>query len=332
MLWHVLYIVHMALKEEKVGLLRKVDLFSQLREYELDTIANFSEFITLKKGTPLFKPGDESMELFVVDRGRIGIISFDGVNDAVIAQIAPGESFGELDFLGKTGRNAAAFADEDSVVLRFPATGHRAEDIFLKHSFIFARVLYRLLATVSERIWNANRMIFDKTEWLHGLQKQLLCDKMTGLYNQIYLKEDFVNLLPRIGKSAALIMVKPDNFKEINDRFGHETGDAVLNLMAIFLQSELREDDIGVRYRGDEYAAIIPDVDRNGAIRRAEDIRAAFAGMDLAAMTGNSCIKIEVSIGIALYPDDADNSQTLVSVAHKKMFTARDNGGGLTVA
>ncbi len=322
----------MALKEEKVELLRKVDLFSQLREYELDTIANYSEFVTVKKGTPLFRPGEESFELYIVDSGRIGIIGFDGENDAVIAQIAPGESFGELDFLGKTGRNAAAFADEDSVVLRFPAAAYRAEEIFFRHSFIFARVLYRLLSTVSERIWNVNRLLFDKTDWLHGLHKQLLCDKMTGLYNQIYLKEDFVNLLPRIGKSTALIMVKPDNFKEINDMFGHETGDAVLNLMAIFLQSELREDDIGVRYRGDEYAAIIPDADRDESIRRAEDIRAAFAGMDLAAMTGNSDIKIEVSIGIALYPDDAENSSALVSMAHRRMFTARENGGGITVA
>jgi diguanylate cyclase (GGDEF)-like protein len=127
-------------------------------------------------------------------------------------------------------------------------------------------------------------------------------------------------------------MINPDYFKEINDRFGHETGDAVLNLMAIFLQSELMEDDIGVRYRGDEYAAIIPDADRSEAIKRAEDIRAAFTGMDLSAMTGAPDIKIEVSIGIAIYPDDADNSSELVSAAHRKMFTARENGGGITVA
>ncbi|HOP62394.1 MAG TPA: GGDEF domain-containing protein [Spirochaetota bacterium] len=322
----------MRLKDEKVELLRNVDIFSQLREYELDTIAKYSDFITLKKGEPLFRPGDESFELYVVGSGRIGIISFDGNSDAVIAQIAPGESLGELDFFGRTERNAAAFADEDSSLLRFPAAGHRAEEIFFRHSFIFAHVLYRLLSTVSERIWNVNRLLFGKTEWLKGLHRQLLCDKMTGLYNQIFLKEDFVNLLPGIGSSTALIMIKPDNFKEINDRFGHETGDAVLNLMAIFLQSELLEDDIGVRYRGDEYAAIIPDADRDDAIRRAEEIRAAFNGMDLSAMTGANDIKIQVSIGIAVYPDDADNSSSLVSAAHRKMFTARENGGGVTVA
>lgn len=322
----------MGLQEEKVELLRNVDIFSQLREYELDTIAKYSEFISLKKGEPLFRPGDESFELYVVDRGRIGIISVDGDSNAVIAQIAPGESFGELDFFGRTERTAAAFADEDSSLLRFPASGCRAEEIFFRHSFIFAHVLYRLMSTVSERIWNVNRLLFSKTEWLHGLHKQLLCDKMTGLYNQVFLKEDFVNLLPGIGNCTALIMIKPDNFKEINDRFGHETGDAVLNLMAIFLQSELMEDDIGVRYRGDEYAAIIPDADRSEAIKRAEDIRAAFTGMDLSAMTGAPDIKIEVSIGIAIYPDDADNSSELVSAAHRKMFTARENGGGITVA
>lgn len=321
----------MPFKEEKVELLRKVDLFSQLREYELDIIANYSEFINLKKGEPVFRPGDESGELYVVDRGRIGIISIEGESDAVIAQIAPGESFGELDFLGRTERNAAAFADEESILLRFPSAGHKADDIFIRHSFIFARLLYKLLETVSERIWNVNRLLYNKTGWLLDLHRQLLCDRMTGLYNQVYLKEDFVNLLPEIGKSAALLMIKPDNFKEINDRFGHEAGDSVLNLMAIFLQSELGEKDIGVRYRGDEYAAILPDTGRDMAARRAEDIRATFAAMDLSAITGSGDIKIGISIGIAIYPYDADNSSMLVSTAHKKMLTARDSGGGITV-
>jgi CRP-like cAMP-binding protein len=195
----------MGLQEEKVELLRNVDIFSQLREYELDTIAKYSEFISLKKGEPLFRPGDESFELYVVVWGRIGIISVVGYSNAVIAQIAPGESFGELDFFGRTERTAAAFADEDSSLLRFPASGCRAEEIFFRHSFIFAHVLYRLMSTVSERIWNVNRLLFSKTEWLHGLHKQLLCDKMTGLYNQVFLKEDFVNLLP--GSVNALLLL-----------------------------------------------------------------------------------------------------------------------------
>jgi len=170
-------------------------------------------------------------------------------------------------------------------------------------------------------------MLYDKTHWLQDLRKQLLCDKVTGLYNEVFLKEDFVNLLPEIGKNAALLMIKPDNFKEINDGFGHEAGDQVLNLMAIFLHSELRENDIGIRFRGDEYAAILIDTDRVNAAKTAEGLRSSFRNMDLSGITGPAGISIRISIGIAMYPDDTDNSTDLVKIAHEKMMTARSQGG-----
>ncbi|PKL18581.1 MAG: hypothetical protein CVV49_05165 [Spirochaetae bacterium HGW-Spirochaetae-5] len=316
----------MALREEKVELLRKVDLFSQLREYELDVIANYSDFFEIKKGQAIFSQGSPAHEMYVVGSGRVGIISFE-IDDARIAQITADESFGEFDFLGRINRSAAAFAEEDSVLLKFPAIKYSPDELFHEHPVIFARLLYSLLGVVSERIWNVNKMLYDKTHWLQDLRKQLLCDKMTGLYNQVFLKEDFVNMLPEIGKNAALLMIKPDNFKDINDGFGHEAGDQALNLMAIFLQSELRENDIGVRFRGDEYAAVLIDTDRDEALIRAIELRSTFYNMDLSGITGTADIKLTVSIGIAMYPEDTQCSADLVKIAHEKMMKARGNGG-----
>ncbi len=312
--------------DEKAELLRKVDLFSGLKEYELDVIAKYSKFIELKKGDPIFTNGSSANELFVVDRGRVGIISLEH-DDARIAQITAEESFGEFDFLGRRPRSAAAFAEEDSRLLMFPAIKYTPDELFHEHPVIFARLLYTLLGVVSERIWNVNKMLFDKTHWLQDLRRQLLCDKMTGLYNRIFLEEDFVNMLPQIGKCAVLLMVKPDNFKEINDSFGHEAGDQVLNLMAIFLQSELGEEDICVRYRGDEFAAILIDTDRNEAYDRAQSIRSTFKHMDLSGITGRDSVEIKVSTGIALYPEEVDNSKELVKIAYEKMMKARKSGG-----
>jgi len=314
------------MNEEKVELLRKVDIFSQLAEYELDIIADYSEYVKLKTGDAVFSHGAESNELFVVDRGRIGIIGFETDGKAMIAQIVGGESFGELDFLGRTPHNAGAFAEEDSMLLCFPGKSFRADDVFLKHPDIFARMLYKLLATISCRIWNVNKMLYGKTGWLLDLHKQLLSDKMTGLYNQTFLKEDFMNMLPDTGKNVSLVMIKPDNFKEVNDEYGHVAGDQVLNLMAIFLQSELGEDDIGVRYRGDEYAAILIDTDREQAVSKAAEIRRAFREMDISGITGSKKIIITTSMGIAVYPGDADNSADLVTIAHDRMYAARKTG------
>lgn len=319
-------LANMPFKDEKAELLRKVDIFSGLREYELDVIAKYSKFVEVMKGDAIFTNGSVASEMYVVDKGRVGIISIEN-EDARIAQIAAEESFGEFDFLGRKPRSAAAFAEEDSRLLKFPAIKYTPDELFHEHPVIFARLLYTLLSVVSERIWSVNKMLFDKTHWLQDLRKQLLCDKMTGLYNRIFLEEDFVNMLPGIGKCASLLMVKPDNFKQINDGFGHEAGDQVLNLMAIFLYSELREDDICVRYRGDEFAAILIDTGMDEAVQRAETLRATFLNMDLSGITGKQGVAIRVSTGIAMYPDEADNSRDLVKIAYDKMMIARTGGG-----
>lgn len=317
----------MALHDNKVELLRKIDIFSKLREYELDSIARYCEFKDFKKGQAIFSHGSPAEELFVLERGRVGIISLTSKEDVTIASIAPGESFGELDYLGRALRSAAAFAEEDSVVLVFPAAGYGSQGIFKDHPYISAHMLFRLFGVLAERIWRTNTLLYEKSNWLHELRKQLLCDKMTGLYNRTYLDDDFINMLPDPGSHAALLMIKPDNFKDINDGFGHEAGDQVLNLMAIFLQSELGEHDIGIRYRGDEYAAIIMHTDMAGAVHRAKEIGSTFNSMDISGIIGPGNVRIKVSIGIAMYPDHSDTSMGLVEIAHTKMFKARDAGG-----
>ncbi len=317
----------MAIHEEKVELLRKVDIFSRLREYELDIIARYSEFMDFERGRSVFKQGEPATEMYVVNTGRVGIISIEEDGDVFVAQIMPGESFGELDFFGRTPRSATSFTDERSVLLRFPSRAYPVDAIIREQTYLAARLMYGLLGTISERIWNVTSMLYDKTRWLHDLRKQLLCDKTTGLYNQTFLKEDFVKLLPDLGGSAALLMIKPDNFKAVNDRYGHEAGDHVLNLMAIFLQSELLERDIGVRYRGDEFAAILADTDRENAVRRAREISSAFRTMDMSGIIGPDELKIRVSMGIALYPQGSTDSAALVEIAHRKMLRARNSGG-----
>jgi len=324
----------MHLYDEIVELIRKSDIFSSLREYELDIIAHHSELLPYKKGDIVFTQETAADAMYVVHDGRIGIISVNGVDspdNVTIAQIVAGESFGELDFFGKTPRSASAMAENDSMLLRFPARRFNAEEIFADHPYISASLLYRLLGIISARILNVGALLGEKTQWIRDLKKQLLCDKMTGLYNQIYLKEDFIGFLPSTGKNVALLMIKPDNFKDVNDRFGHRAGDQVLNLMAIFLQSELGEDDIGIRYKGDEFAAVIIDVDREKAIARAKSIMTAYKTMDMSGITGTHELVIRGSIGISTYPDQASDSTSLVDSAYKKMYRARGAGGSRIV-
>jgi CRP-like cAMP-binding protein len=120
----------MAKREEKVELLRKVDIFSQLKEYELNVIANYSDFFEVKKGQAIFSQGSAANELYVVGSAAVGIISFE-MDDARIAQITSSESFGEFDFLGRTVRSAAAFVEEDTFLLKFPSIKFNLKQVLL---------------------------------------------------------------------------------------------------------------------------------------------------------------------------------------------------------
>lgn len=79
-------------------------------------------------------------------------------------------------------------------------------------------------------------------------------------------------------------MIKPDNFKLINDTYGHKAGDQTLRLLAIFLVSELGENDIGVRYGGDEFCILLPEADLQKAILIAVQIRNAVMNLDFSRL------------------------------------------------
>src|SRR5208337_1651084 len=101
-----------------------------------------------------------------------------------------------------------------------------------------------------------DRLISEKAPWIEDLKRQLLRDKLSGLYNRAYLEEELPRLVAA-GRPVSLLVVKPDNFKTINDTCGHEAGDKTLVLIAEALKSCLTEGDLGIRYRGDEYCAVL---------------------------------------------------------------------------
>lgn len=316
--------------EEKVELLRKSEIFSSLKEYELDMIAKYSEFIPVRKGQMIFRQGSRPKSLYVIKKGRVGIMGLEG-DDVMLASVTDGESFGELDLLGMSQRNDGAMVEEDGVLLRFPASGIGIETIFKEHAYFSALMLKRILGVIAGKVWNVYKVLHEKANWIHELRKQLLCDKMSGLYNRSFLQEDFVKMLPGLGKSAALLMIKPDNFKLINDRYGHKAGDQTLRLLAIFLVSELGENDIGVRYGGDEFAAILVDTDLDGAVQRAMEIHKSLESLDLSSVLGKNHVPIKMSIGVALYPDQAQEGRQLVEEAYRKLYKARSMGNSIVV-
>ncbi len=313
---------------EKIQLLRNASLFSKLREAELEIVAAYSEYYDFKQGQTVFSEGSNAEVLYIIKEGEV-FVSRENQSRGVIdlARYISNESFGELSLLTSKSRTATAIAEKDTTLLIFPMEGVNFKDVLEKHPEISARILHKFLAIIAGRIRNTNKLISEKTPWIRDLRRQLFSDKLTGLYNRTFIEEDFAAFLPQYGEFTSLIMLKPDNFKEINDNFGHDVGDKVLRLLAIFLQSILREDDMGVRYRGDEFAAILPNTNTEEALAIADDIRSTIMEMDISNATNGELDKISVSIGVSTYPFHASDNIMLADRAHEKMFEAREKGG-----
>lgn len=312
---------------EKLELLSSVDLFSQLQPSDLAVLAGHASFYEFRSGQTVYRAGTADRELFVIDQGEVRITrQGDEGREIDLARFVAGESFGEQDFLSDSPRGATAVSEGDSRILIFPTRGTSLDAMMMDHPQLFARVLHQFLVIVAGRIRSTNRLVSENSGWVQKLRQQVYGDKLTGLYSRSYLDDELSGLLARRGDTA-LLMVKPDNFKLINDSFGHEVGDQALRILANHLKTLIQEGDVAIRYRGNEFVVVIPALSHDEVLRRADTIRLRMPDADLSPITGSERIPLTFSVGVAIYPHHAPDAEGLAARAHQAVFTARDAGG-----
>jgi diguanylate cyclase (GGDEF)-like protein len=156
-------------------------------------------------------------------------------------------------------------------------------------------------------------------------------DPLTGFFNHRYLHqrlaEEVVRAV-RTRRQLSVIMLDLDDFKLVNDTFGHVFGDQVLVHVAELIRSTLRGSDVAARYGGDEFAVILPETDAAEAAVVAERIQAALAQQPYSA-GGRGDIPIGASIGIATHPQDAFTAAELVAIADAGLYGAKAAGGSV---
>jgi len=168
---------------------------------------------------------------------------------------------------------------------------------------------------------------------LHGrmsaLREQAVTDSLTGLFNRRYLEtrlREEAGRVRRHGSAFTLMMIDLDNFKPYNDREGHPAGDALLTAVARVIRTAARDTDLVVRYGGDEFALVSPETQVDEALLLAERIRRAVAthSFDLPGMPAAGGLTL--SVGVAGFPVDADDPDTLVRAADAALYAAKAAG------
>jgi len=163
---------------------------------------------------------------------------------------------------------------------------------------------------------------------LHRIvERQALVDGLTGLGNRRQCEETLASELARVerfGGPLALVVADLDWFKDVNDRFGHPSGDAVLRDFAALLEDSVRDVDLAGRWGGEEFLLILPGTDLEGGAEVAERIRAALAGRIVLSADG-SPIPVTASFGVAATPP-ATTGAELFSAADAALYEAKRNG------
>lgn len=163
---------------------------------------------------------------------------------------------------------------------------------------------------------------------LHRIvERQALVDGLTGLANRRQCEETLASefaRLERFGGTLALVVADLDWFKDVNDRYGHPSGDAVLREFAALLQETVRDIDLAGRWGGEEFLLILPGTDLAGGAQVAERIRLALSGR-IVLSSGASPIPVTASFGVAATPP-ATTAAELFSAADAALYEAKRNG------
>jgi diguanylate cyclase (GGDEF)-like protein/PAS domain S-box-containing protein len=166
-----------------------------------------------------------------------------------------------------------------------------------------------------------------------ALRTQSVRDALTGLYNRRYLEETLereVRRAARAAQSLGLLMIDLDHFKNFNDTYGHDAGDAVLRETALFLAKGIRAEDFVCRFGGEEFVVILPTADLESSRARGERLRLKMRELTI-MYQGKSLGMVTISVGVAVFPEHGRSPKELMAAADAALYQAKRGGRDVVV-
>ncbi|MCF7914327.1 MAG: GGDEF domain-containing protein [Spirochaetaceae bacterium] len=317
----------------KEQIVRQAELFSELSPEDILVIAENSVIRRYKKGDTVFQQGDPGRSLYIVETGQVIVRKTDEEGRSkVIARYVSGNLFGELDLFTSSVRGASALADEETWVLEFPRRGKDFFEFLEESPSASARMLHRILVETAGRVRRVNALVKENSPLVQELQKQVYRDTLTGLYNQVYLTEKLRELTEKSDSAKgnfafALTITKPDNFKALNDAYGHDAGDLAIKILAGGLRDFIGEDEQIARYKGNAMAVVFPGLSRDEAREKARKIREFINKLDVTKAAGGNEFRVTASVGVCMYPDFGGTLEEMLFKTHELPLAGRSGGG-----
>jgi diguanylate cyclase (GGDEF)-like protein len=159
------------------------------------------------------------------------------------------------------------------------------------------------------------------------LYRMTITDELTGLFSVRHFRQAIgkqYSLFHEFGEKMTLLMIDIDNFKKVNDTYGHPAGDAILREVGKCILSSIRDPDLGFRYGGEEFAVILPASDIHAGKVVAERMRALIEHYPF--KIDRFVLQVTVSIGVASWPASSETVKEIISEADKALYKAKEDG------
>ncbi len=184
-------------------------------------------------------------------------------------------------------------------------------DVLKTHPYVFVEHLLKpncFYSRVKHRVW---------------------LDPLTGIFNRRYFENQLSKELQRASRyehSLSILFLDIDQFKKINDEFGHQVGDQVLQELSQILERSLRSVDVVARYGGDEFIVLLPETKKKHATKTAQRILKRIKNHDF--FCNDLKVKeLSISIGVAGFPEDAGGTYEIIKKADTALYQAKREGG-----
>ena len=305
----------------KRSLLNGLELFKDVQPEDIQSLLQRCDRRDLAEGETLLSPGAKNEHVFIVLSGVVDV-HVGSPDTPAVATMEAGACVGEMSIIEDRDPSAYVIAAEDTHMLVIHQT-ILWEIVDASHEFA-----KNLLVVLSERVRSHNRVIAENFGELRKFERHATTDALTSLANRHAMEDTFPKQIARCVEDeepVSLIMIDIDNFKQFNDTFGHIAGDRALSAVSRILRTQFRPRDLLVRYGGDEFAVLLPDVAAKPALEIAERVRAAVSGETGDGSDSLIQIPLRISMGVAqLEPQRTLDS--LIRAADKALYRAKHAG------
>lgn len=305
----------------KRSLLDSLRLFKGVFPDDIQELLQRCERRDLAAGELLLSPGDSNEHVFVVLSGALDV-HVGSPDTPALTTMESGDCVGEMSIIEDRDPSAYVVAVEDThllVIHRSVLWG------MVDASHEFAK---NMLVILSERVRSHNRTIASNFGKMRKFEHHATTDALTSLANRHAMETAYpklIELCKSKGKPVSLMMIDVDNFKQFNDMLGHVAGDRALSIVSRILRQQFRPRDLLVRYGGDEFAVLLPDVNLSEALAIGERLRTAISGETGEGKDSLIQIPVRISIGVAQLQEDGA-LDTLIRDADSALYRAKHAG------